>query len=56
MRRAFAASAALLLVACRPPVGVSRVSPHVVSSELTQSALNSRTPSLFSQKAFTAGT
>jgi hypothetical protein len=43
------AGAALLLVACRPPVGVSRVSPRVVSSELTQSALNSRTPTLFSQ-------
>ena len=49
MRRGFAAGAALLLVACGPPVGVSRVSPRVVSSELTQSALNSRTPSLFSQ-------
>jgi pimeloyl-ACP methyl ester carboxylesterase len=50
MRRAFAAGAALLvLVACRPPVGVSRVSPRVVSSELMQSALNSRTPTLFSQ-------
>src|SRR5262249_58340431 len=36
-------------VACGPPVGVSRVSPRVVSSELTQSALNSTTPSLFSQ-------
>jgi hypothetical protein len=47
--RALASGAALLLVACRPPVGVSRVSPRVVSSELTQSALNSRTPSLFSQ-------
>jgi pimeloyl-ACP methyl ester carboxylesterase len=54
MRSVFAAGAALLLtswglVACGPPVGVSRVSPRIVSSELTQSALNSTSPSLFSQ-------
>ena len=49
LRAAVAAVAALLLVACGPPVGVSRVSPRVVSSELTRSALNSSTPSLFSQ-------
>lgn len=49
MRGVLVAGAALLLVACGPPVGVSRVSPRIVSRELTQSALNSSTPSLFSQ-------
>lgn len=49
MRRVFVACAALLLGACRPPVGVSRVSPRIVTSELTQSALNSGRPSLFSE-------
>lgn len=49
MRAAFAVGAALLLVACRPPVGVSRVSPRIVTQELTQSALNSSSPSAFSQ-------
>ncbi len=49
MRAVFAAGAALLLVACGPPVGVSRVSPRAVSGELTRSALNSNTPSLYSQ-------
>jgi len=49
MRALVAAGAALLLTGCGPPVGVSRVSPRVVSSELTRSALNSSTPSLFSQ-------
>jgi hypothetical protein len=45
----FAAGAALLVVACGRPVGVTRVSPQEVSRELTQSALNSSTASLFSQ-------
>jgi hypothetical protein len=49
MRTMLATAAELLLFACGPPVGVSRVSPRVVSSELMQSALNSRTPTLFSQ-------
>ena len=40
---------ALFLMACGTPVGVTRVSPRTVSQELTQSALNSSTPSLFSQ-------
>jgi pimeloyl-ACP methyl ester carboxylesterase len=44
-----AAGAALLLVACGPPVGVSRVSPREVSRDLTRSALNSTTPSEFSE-------
>jgi len=44
-----AAGATLLLVACGPPVGVSRVSPRDVSRDLTRSALNSDTPSEFSQ-------
>jgi pimeloyl-ACP methyl ester carboxylesterase len=44
-----AGAAVVLLIACGPPVGVSRVSPRVVTRELTQSALNSDTPSLFSQ-------
>jgi pimeloyl-ACP methyl ester carboxylesterase len=43
------AATALLLVACGPPVGVRRVSPRAVSSELTESALNSSSPSLFSR-------
>jgi pimeloyl-ACP methyl ester carboxylesterase len=42
-------AATLLLVACGPPVGVSRVSPREVSRELTRSALNSTTPSDFSE-------
>jgi hypothetical protein len=41
-----ALAAVLLLGACGPPVGVSRVSPRVVSRELTQNALNSDEPSL----------
>ena len=49
MRAGLVAGAALLLVACGPPVGVSRVSPRTVTNELTRSALNSSTPSLFSQ-------
>src|SRR5262249_20919853 len=44
-----AAGAAFLLAACGPPVGVSRVSPREVSRDLTRSALNSSTPSEFSQ-------
>src|SRR5262249_29324018 len=39
----------LLVVACGPPVGVSRVSPREVSRDLTRSALNSTTPSEFSE-------
>ncbi len=49
MRVALAAGAALLVVACGPPVGVSRVSPRAVTSELTRSALNADRPSVFSQ-------
>ena len=49
MRAILAASLALLLVACGPPVRVSRVSPRTISRELTRSALNSGTPSLFSR-------
>jgi len=49
LRATLAAGAAIVLVACGPPVGVSRVSPRTVTRELTRSALNSRTPSLFSQ-------
>ena len=49
MRVGLVASAAFLLVACGPPVGVSRVSQRTVTGELTHSALNSSTPSLFSQ-------
>jgi pimeloyl-ACP methyl ester carboxylesterase len=49
MRAVFAVGAAVLLVACRPPVGVTRVSPRIVTQELTQSALNSSSPSVFSQ-------
>ena len=41
--------AAIFLVSCGPPVGVSRVSPRTVSEELTRSALNSSTPSFFSE-------
>src|SRR5262245_55452888 len=41
--------AALLLAACGPPVGVTRVSPRTVTHALTRRALNSGTPSLFSQ-------
>jgi pimeloyl-ACP methyl ester carboxylesterase len=48
-RAVFAAGAVLLLVACAPPVGVSRVSPRAVTNELTRSILTSTTPSLFSQ-------
>src|SRR5262245_6242915 len=48
-RAAVAACAALLVVSCGPPVGVTRVSPRAVSEELTRSALNSNTPSFFSQ-------
>src|SRR5262245_9264636 len=48
-RDLLAARATLLLVACGPPVGVSRVSPREVSRDLTRSALNSDTPSEFSQ-------
>jgi pimeloyl-ACP methyl ester carboxylesterase len=48
MRGAFVV-AALLLAACGPPIGVSRVSPRTVTQELTRSALNASTPSLFSQ-------
>jgi len=44
-----AACAACVLAACGPPVGVSRVSPREVSRDLTRSALNSSTPSEFSQ-------
>ncbi len=44
-----ALGAVLVLTACSTPVGVTRVYPRTVSQELTQSALNSRTPSLFSQ-------
>ncbi|HYB41163.1 MAG TPA: hypothetical protein VEL75_05300, partial [Candidatus Methylomirabilis sp.] len=44
-----AVGAALLLAACSPPVGVTRVAPRTVTEELTRSALNSDTPSLFSQ-------
>src|SRR5262249_62363792 len=43
-----AAGALLLLVACGPPVGVSRVSPREVSRDLTRSALSSNRPSQFS--------
>ena len=49
MRAVFAVGATLLLLACRPPVGVSRVSPRIVTQELTRSALNSTSPSAFSQ-------
>jgi hypothetical protein len=49
MRVGLVAGAVLLLVACGPPVGVSRVAPRTVTNELTRSALNSSTPSLFSQ-------
>jgi len=49
MRRVFAVAVGVLLVACRPPVGVTRVSPRIVTQELTQSALNSSSPSTFSQ-------
>ena len=49
MRAGLVVGAALLLVACGPPVSVSRVSPRTVTNELTRSALNSNTPSLFSQ-------
>jgi len=49
MRAVIAAGVAFLLVACGPPIGVSRVPPRTVSRELTQSALNSSSPSLFSQ-------
>src|SRR5262249_34818516 len=48
-RGVLAAGAMLLLVACGPPVGVSRVSPREVSRDLTRSALNSTTPSDFSE-------
>ena len=44
-----AAGALLLLVACGPPVGVSRVSPREVSRDLTRSALNASTPSEFTE-------
>ena len=44
-----AACTAVLLASCGPPVGVSRVSPRTVSQELTRSALNSSTPSFFSE-------
>jgi pimeloyl-ACP methyl ester carboxylesterase len=44
-----AAGAACVLAGCGPPVGVSRVSPRDVSRDLTRSALNSSTPSEFSQ-------
>ena len=43
------AALVLALAACGPPVGVRRASPRAVGSELTQSALNSNRPSLFSQ-------
>jgi len=49
MRVVLVTTAALLLAACGPPVSVSRVSPRTVTQELTQSALNSNTPSLFSR-------
>jgi pimeloyl-ACP methyl ester carboxylesterase len=49
MRAVLLLGTALLLVACGPPVSVSRVSPRTVTEELTQSALNSSTPSFFSQ-------
>jgi hypothetical protein len=49
MHASLVTGAALLLVACGPPVGVSRVSPRTVTNELARSALNSSTPSLFSQ-------
>jgi len=49
LRGALAAGLTLLLVACGPPVGVSRVSPREVSRDLTRSALNSTTPSEFSE-------
>jgi hypothetical protein len=49
MRAVVAACLLLLLAGCRPPVGVSRVSPRTVSRELTQSALNSEQPSEFSR-------
>src|SRR5262245_3717746 len=49
LRGVLAAGMTLLLVACGPPVGVSRVSPREVSRELTRSALNSTTPSEFSE-------
>jgi pimeloyl-ACP methyl ester carboxylesterase len=48
-RGVLAACATLLLVACGPPVGVSRVSPREVSRDLTRSALNSTMPSEFSE-------
>jgi pimeloyl-ACP methyl ester carboxylesterase len=44
-----AAGVAFVLAACGPPVGVSRVSPRDVSRDLTRSALNSSTPSEFSE-------
>jgi len=49
MREGLIVGTVFLLVACGPLVGVSRVSPRTVTSELTHSALNSSTPSLFSQ-------
>ena len=49
MHRVFAVAVGVLLVACRPPVGVTRVSPSIVTQELTQSALNSSSPNTFSQ-------
>jgi pimeloyl-ACP methyl ester carboxylesterase len=49
LHAALLAVAAFLLAACGPPVSVSRVSPRTVTEELTHSALNSDTPSFFSQ-------
>jgi len=44
-----AAGLVLGLAGCRPPIGVTRVSPRTVSRDLTQSALNSDQPSEFSR-------
>jgi pimeloyl-ACP methyl ester carboxylesterase len=49
VRAAAAATLALTLAACGPPVNVKRVSPRTVSRDLASSALNSDEPSLFSE-------
>jgi pimeloyl-ACP methyl ester carboxylesterase len=49
LMRGVLAATVLVLVGCGPPVGVTRVSPRTVTRELTESALNSETPSPFSQ-------
>src|SRR5262245_738724 len=46
---------ALGALACGPPVGVTRVSPIAVTTELTRSALNSDRPSVFSENVLHRG-